>query len=347
MESDERAVGPQSVDTAALLPMVSVIVPTHNRATSLADTLHDLSAQDYPRDRLEIVVIDDGSTDGTVQVLQAAQVRSPFPMRYFHQEQQGIPVARNHGISQSRGEIVGFTDSDCHVPPGWVRHAMRQMGPGVGLVTGPIRPIVYGDRRPGFFQHQLPPVSTEDPLYPGANMFYRREVLERFGGFDEHIGKRYGGPPVQGDDTLLAWQVKRAGIRIAFAVEAPIDHEASAVTIRGWLLEPLRVSIYPRLVARIPELRRSYLFWGLFLGWGEPLFLLAVAGTVLGATRSRRLLLLAAPWCWMLRGHVAADCWPPVRWWRIPLKYALLAERFGLVVATLVYGSIRDRTLVL
>jgi glycosyltransferase involved in cell wall biosynthesis len=329
------------------LPRVAVVVPTYNRAASLAETLGDLAGQDYPRDRLAIVVVDDGSTDGTAAAVRAAQAGCPFPLAVVRQGRGGIPAARNRGIAASGGEVVGFTDSDCHVGPDWVRRAVGHMGPGVGLVVGPIRPVVHARRRPGFFQHQLPPVEREDPLYPGANMFYRRAVLERLGGFDERIGRRWGGPPVQGDDTLLAWRAKRAGVGVAFAADAPVEHEASAVSVKGWLLEPLRVAIYPRLVAHVPELREHYLFWRLFLGRGDPLFLLAIIGAILALTRSRPLLLLAVPWCWLLRGHIAADVWPPWRWWRIPLKYALFGERFGLVMLTLLYASVRDRTVVL
>jgi glycosyltransferase involved in cell wall biosynthesis len=344
---NEPALHAQRGVADALLPRVAVVVPTYNRAASLAETLGDLAGQDYPRDRLAIVVVDDGSTDGTAAVVRAAQAGCPFPLAVVRQGRGGIPAARNRGIAASGGEVVGFTDSDCHVGPDWVRRAVGHMGPGVGLVVGPIRPVVHARRRPGFFQHQLPPVEREDPLYPGANMFYRRAVLERLGGFDERIGRRWGGPPVQGDDTLLAWRAKRAGVGVAFAADAPVEHEASAVSVKGWLLEPLRVAIYPRLVAHVPELRERFLWQRYFLGWGDLLFFVTLLGALLGTLRSPRWLVLALPWLWVVRAPIMGDRWPPTRWWRIPVKYALLLERSTLATATLAVASVRDRSLVL
>jgi hypothetical protein len=84
------------------------------------------------------------------------------------------------------------------------------------------------------------------------------------------------------------------------------------------------------------------------VNWSSPLFYLALGGIV-GAlrTRSSRPLALALPWVWVIRGSVRTDYWPPKRWWRIPLKYALLFERYGLATVMLLVASVRHRVLVL
>ncbi|MGZ8216662.1 glycosyltransferase family 2 protein [Methylomagnum sp.] len=87
-------------------PLISVIIPSYNRADYIVEAVQSAFAQTYPA--LELIVIDDGSTDATAQVL------APFVGRltYVRQENQGIGAARNHGVARSSGEFVAFLDSD-------------------------------------------------------------------------------------------------------------------------------------------------------------------------------------------------------------------------------------------
>lgn len=333
--------------SATDFPIVTVIVPTRNRAPSLVDTLHDLISQRYPEDRLEIVVVDDDSSDHTHQVVQAAQARSRFPLRYYRKARAGTAAARNYGLARSTGEIVGLTDSDCHLGPDWVRNAVRRMAPDVGLVTGPIRLFVNPKRVPGFCYHQMLEITHEHPLYPGANVFYRREALDRLGGFAEHFGPHPSGPPTLGDDTDMAWRIKRAGYCSAFADDAVVHHEATGMSVRSWFADPLRLQIFPFLVARIPEIRAG-LPYRYFMDQHTPLLYVAVLGTALaGAGKRRWGLVLVLPWIWAMRSWVRRDLWPPQRWWRIPVKYTAVTTRHMLLAATLLWSSVRYRTVVL
>jgi len=88
---------------------LTVVVPTHNRAQVLAQTLHALQRQTVPAEEMEVLVIDDGSTDETpavVESMKAAQIR------YIRQEHRGAGAARNRGLALARGEIVLFLDDD-------------------------------------------------------------------------------------------------------------------------------------------------------------------------------------------------------------------------------------------
>lgn len=87
-------------------PLVSVIVPTFNRAWSIADAVESVLQQDYPN--IELVVINDGSTDNTLQVLKPYMDR----ITIFHQSNKGVSAARNTGIQKSRGELIALLDSD-------------------------------------------------------------------------------------------------------------------------------------------------------------------------------------------------------------------------------------------
>jgi GT2 family glycosyltransferase len=329
------------------LPAVTVIVPTRNRAASLVDTLHNLIAQDYPQDRLELVVVDDDSTDRTAQVVEEAQARSRFAFRYFRVERGGTAAARNYALARTRGDIVGLTDSDCHVGADWVRNAVRRMTPGVGLVTGPIQLFVNPQRVPGFCAHQMLEITQEHPLYPGANVFYRREAIDRLGGFAEHFGPHPSGPPTLGDDTDLAWRIKRAGYRSAFAPDAVVRHEATGMSVKSWLADPLRLQIFPFLVARIPEIRAG-LPYRYFMDRHTPVLYLALLGTALATAGKRRWgWAFLLPWAWAMRHWIRRDLWPPQRWWRIPIKYGAVTARHLLLAGTLLWASLRYRAAVL
>ncbi len=94
-----------------------VIIPTYNRKESLLRILDSLSRQTYPVERFEVIVVDDGGSDGTEAVAQNA---FPFPLRYVRQENQGDAVARNRGAQEAQGEILQFLDDDIVTAPDFI-----------------------------------------------------------------------------------------------------------------------------------------------------------------------------------------------------------------------------------
>lgn len=99
------------------LPSVSVIVPTYNRSEFLRNLLRALSQQTYPSDHFEVIVVDDGSTDGTEAI---AAERFPFDLRYYQQSNQGDGAARNLGARRSLAELLVFIDDDMVLDPGYL-----------------------------------------------------------------------------------------------------------------------------------------------------------------------------------------------------------------------------------
>jgi glycosyltransferase involved in cell wall biosynthesis len=333
-------------DLSGALPTVTAIVPTFNRAASLAETLRALAAQDYPYDRYEIVVVDNSSTDNTEEVVELARRASPVPIRYFRKENRGPAVSRNYAIARSTGEVLAFTDSDCQMPADWVRTGVANLREGVGFVAGPVLPVNHPDRIPGFFAHQIDH-GREDFIYATANVFYRRSIVEALGGFNESFGAYPWGTPVGGEDTDLAWRVKRAGFRSVFAPGNAVYHEATTLPAKTWLIEPIRAQVLPRLVRNLPELR-SGLWHRYFLSRANALYDLAVVGCVFALlTRRKRPLALVLPWVWDQRSMIERDVVAPKRWWRVPFKYALIWERYTVQTLALIYASIRHRTIVL
>jgi glycosyltransferase involved in cell wall biosynthesis len=105
-----NAAGNSERGCADELPTVSVVVATHNRAHMIGATLRSIAAQTYPR--LETVVVDDGSTDGTEHVVAAIAAEDRLSIVYHRQANAGCAAARNAGVRLSRGELIVFLDSD-------------------------------------------------------------------------------------------------------------------------------------------------------------------------------------------------------------------------------------------
>src|SRR6058998_485820 len=98
------------------MPMVSVIVPAFNAERTIGDCLAALLAQDYPPERLEIIAVDNRSTDRT------AAHMCHYPVRVVAERRvQSSYAARNTGLAEARGSVLCFTDADCLPEPGWAR----------------------------------------------------------------------------------------------------------------------------------------------------------------------------------------------------------------------------------
>ena len=199
------------------LPFVSVIVPVRDGESTIGDCLDAILANDYPADRREILVIDNGSSDGT-----AAQITTR-PVAYLREAERGVSNARNRGIAESRGEILAFLDADCIVETQWLTELVRPFeDPGVGGVGGNLEhapPTNAAERQAvrllGDWQRFA---FDSDPAYPiTANAAYRRDVLERIGPFDPHMTR------AQDVELGLRFQ-ERSGRRLAFAERATARH---------------------------------------------------------------------------------------------------------------------------
>lgn len=98
----------------------SIIIPSFNRADELQELLASVQELDFPRQRFEVVIADDGSTDNTAQMIAEAQRRYDFTLKYFTQQRKGPGAARNLGMEQAQGDFFIFIDSDVILPRGWL-----------------------------------------------------------------------------------------------------------------------------------------------------------------------------------------------------------------------------------
>jgi cellulose synthase/poly-beta-1,6-N-acetylglucosamine synthase-like glycosyltransferase len=213
------------------LPHVSVIVPVRDGESTIADCLDSILATDYPADRREIVVVDNGSSDGTAALIRAR------PVRYLQEGKRGVSNARNRGIAESEGEILAFVDSDCLVEPQWLTELVRPFeDPEVGSVAGDLQhvpPTSAAERQAARMLGNWQRFAfTSNPAYPiTANAAYRRDVLDRIGRFDPHMTR------AQDVELGLRFQ-ERSGRRLAYAERATAHHR-NRTTQRGFFRQQL------------------------------------------------------------------------------------------------------------
>ncbi len=98
------------------LPFISVVVPVRNEEAHLGSALEELLAQDYPKDRYEILVVDGGSTDGTAAVAEHFAGAAGQQVRLLHNPGRLSSAGRNLGVKASRGEVIVFVDGHCRIP---------------------------------------------------------------------------------------------------------------------------------------------------------------------------------------------------------------------------------------
>jgi len=195
------------------MPLVSLVIATRNRAPFLARALDSLAAQtDAPS--FEIIVADNGSSDGTAQMVDERASSAAHPLRRVHVAEANRAAARNAGIEAATGSVVAFVDDDVWLPPGFVAAHARAHGNGERLaVSGPILNVESYDERP-----KPSPFNYSNAFLCTCNVSVPREALLSVSGFDARFNL-YGW-----EDTELGLRLRRSGLRRAFAWDAFLYH---------------------------------------------------------------------------------------------------------------------------
>jgi glucosyl-dolichyl phosphate glucuronosyltransferase len=228
-------------------PDVSVIISTLNRRTSLLRNLDSLEHQIVPAAlEYEIIVVDNGCSDGTRAAVESLIAQGSKRLRYVFEPRPGVSFGRNTGAAVARAPIVAFTDDDNIVASDWVAKvkALLDADPDVAAVGGRIVPEWPAEVPSWLDRQHWPPIALLDyddtRFYTSAtnprclltaNLAFRREVLERLGGFSPVF--------VRCQDHELLMRLWRSGGRALYAselvVRAPIDPQRLTIKYhRAW-----------------------------------------------------------------------------------------------------------------
>jgi cellulose synthase/poly-beta-1,6-N-acetylglucosamine synthase-like glycosyltransferase len=216
-----------------IVDALSVLICTYNRAPLLRQTLAAVSSAHAPEDcAVEIVVIDNNSSDETATVVERAAQASRWPVRYASERRQGKSYALNHGLGLARGDVIALTDDDVLPADDWLERIVDdfraedvvfvcgkvvprwEIAPPPELLTGrahaiwgPLALVDYGDEPVRYeaasFGKQRFPI--------GANLAVRREALERIGGWRNDLGK-IDNTLIAGEDHDLCVRLHEAGL---------------------------------------------------------------------------------------------------------------------------------------
>ena len=249
--------------TASDLPRVSVIIPTHNRSASLRRTLHALSLQTYPHPRFDVLVVTDGCSDNTVDMLQCYQ--APFALRVIVLQgpNQGPARARNRGAACATGTLLLFLDDDVAPnPPLILAHVRAHAQQPCLVVMGPYVPVPVPQGHVNYLRRFMC-TWWQDKFHtmrqPGyrfgysdllsGNVSLRAELFDRVGGFDPTL-------PAAHEDYELGVCLLQAGASFTVAPEALATHYAHEHTDLGRALQRQRLEGWAdvRMGRRHPEL---------------------------------------------------------------------------------------------
>ncbi len=200
-----------------MTPFVSIVIPAYNSANSIAETIEACLNQDYPKDRLEIIVADDGSADNTGEIIQN------YPVRYLRQNNMGPANARNTGWKSSKGEIICFTDSDCVPAKDWISYLVKSyISDEIGGVGGTYDIANTYSLLACCIHEEIVHRHLRMPQYVNYlgsfNLSYRRDILEQTGGFNETFLK------ASGEDNDLAYRVIKSGYKLVFTKDSKVAH---------------------------------------------------------------------------------------------------------------------------
>ncbi|MGI8607035.1 MAG: glycosyltransferase family 2 protein [Gaiellaceae bacterium] len=215
------------------------MLPTRNRGALAVGALETVLPQLGPGD--EIIVVDNGSSDGSDVLLEGWLSRNPAGARLIHQPEHGVSAARNAALCETTREVVCFIDDDERADPAWlqeIRRAWAAAGPRVGAVGGRKR-LVWGAPRPDWLpDYLLYVINGADPgevarrilprpggpLLSAGNLSVRASAVNEIGVFDVTIGARPAAPLGRGEEDDFQRRLAAADWELWYEPAIVVDH---------------------------------------------------------------------------------------------------------------------------
>ena len=216
-------------------PDVSVVVCTRNRSGDLVNACEAILRAEFEPKRWEMLIVDNASTDDTLEVARAVAARFPDRVRVIVEQEIGLSAARNAGIAATNGATVVFVDDDAFPEADWLAALVEGFHhEDVMCVGGPVRPRFQGELPDWFLGRYLPYLTVWDlgretieltyNEYPrGTNIAYRREIFEQVGTFCGHLGRK-GRSLLSCEEIELCLRIERAGFKNLYVPKARVEH---------------------------------------------------------------------------------------------------------------------------
>lgn len=202
------------------LPMISVIIPVYNEEKEISALLDSLMKLNWSPDRLEIICVDNNSTDRSLEILRS------YPVTVLEEPTPGPYAARNAAIRQAKGDFIALTDADCIVSPNWLMELWQAFDrPEIGVVGGTLVPRTISNCIDYFEGCVFKSPNHHrggdriSPYVVTANAMYRKAVFDELGLFDQ---ENFSGPDVE-----MSWRVVQSGrysLKICDENQAIVQH---------------------------------------------------------------------------------------------------------------------------
>ena len=205
---------------------ISVIIPVWNDAERIKLCLDALYEQSLGREKFEVIVVDNASTDGTKEVLTS------YPwVKTLYEPQAGSYVARNRALNSAKGEYLAFTDSDCIPADNWLESCLEsaQAHPNFGVIAGDVRFFQPSglvieqsaiDFENMFSMDQK--INSQNGVSITANFFVKRETVANFGGFNASLKS--------GGDHELSRRIHNSHLPVIYCEDGPVYHPARNIS---------------------------------------------------------------------------------------------------------------------
>ena len=227
----------------------SVVICTYRRPELVGEAMRSMFEQEYPKDRYELIVVNNDSPDDTEKVVLEAARECPVPFTYLVEERNGLSYARNTGLAAAKNEFVAFLDDDAIACRDWMATFNGVIDEHHALVVGGRveKALEEGFEPPAWLDSQYVKhffgVNYRDrnrkekvfriryPLYlTGANLIYARSLFEHFGGFDTRLG-RDGKSLLGGEESYLNMVLDKHDIPIYYSDDAWVDHHIQSFRV--------------------------------------------------------------------------------------------------------------------
>lgn len=252
-----------------VLPFVTIVIPVFNEEDYIGMCLGSLIESNYPRQKIEILVVDNGSTDRTKEIV------SEFDVSLLEKPFVKVGAVRNYGVTRSRGEVIAFLDSDCIVDKDWLKKGVSAVIRCGNCAIGG-QYLIRDDA--SWLERYWILNGGKDKVHQttlvGGNIFIKRDHFDDIGGFDESLSA--------GEDSELTERIKYQGYRVEIDPELSVVHLGYPSSIKGFLKRQIWHSsdYVERLPASIKDkvflLTLAFIFglfsFFIFLGSGHAFF---------------------------------------------------------------------------